>query len=401
MIPDLRTRFLEWFDTERYQALVRAINDDLHNSLIFRLCETPIFIPDDLARRLVAAAHDVITVIRQPGFRESSRGAIPPGLAVANETDHTHFLQADFAICRDADGSLTPQLIELQGFPSLYCFQHYLDGKVRDYYPIPDGMTPFFSGLDADRYLELLGRVLVGDGDPEQTVILEYQPYKQKTRIDFYLAERYFGVKSVCVTEVIQRGKRLFYRSGGREVPIARFYHRFIFDELIREGVSPSFDLRDEDVEVAWVGHPNWFFQISKHTMPLLDSPYAPDCHYLHELERFPDNLENYVLKPLYSFAGTGVEVDVTREMLERLEDRSHYLLQRKIAYEPVIRTLDEDAKIEVRMMFLWPDGGQPTLVNNLIRFSKGKMMGVDFNAQKTWVGSNIGFHGLSGDAAT
>ena len=93
----------------------------------------------------------------------------------------------------------------------------------------------------------------------------------------------------------------------------------------------------------------------------------------------------------MYSFAGLGVEVDLTKEKLDEIKNKENYILQHKIEYAPVIETPDDFSKVEIRMMFFWDE--KPMLVNNLVRMSKGKMMGVDFNKNKTWVGSNSAFH--------
>jgi len=397
MIPEIRDKFNAAFDQKRYEAFIQDIDRSYKNSLEFRVSETPLFLSGELTRQLIEASYEVMAVVRQSDYKEKAQHAIPPGMAVANEDDHTTFLQIDFAICRDENGEFIPQLIELQGFPSLYCYQHYLQGKIRQYFPIPEDFTPFFSGLDSESYKTFFGKVLLGDSDPENVALLEFQPEKQKTRIDFYLCEEYFGIRPVCVTKVIHRGRKLFYRHEGREIPIERVYHRFIFDELLRMNVQTSFRW-DEDLDLKWVGHPNWFFKISKYTLPLIHSRYCPPCYYLQDLTEYPSDLENYVLKPLFSFAGLGVEIEVTRQLLDSIKDRDNYILQRKIEYAPLIKTPDEYAKAEVRMMFVWDE--EPRLVNNLLRQSKGKMMGVDFNKNKTWVGSSVAYHRGGGQGA-
>lgn len=393
MIPELRRRFNNRFEQSRYEAMLAEINRRYDNSLVFRVSETPLFLTGELTRHLLQACHDIVTILRSPEFLAQVEDAVPPGMRVAREDAHPTFLQLDFAICGDEQGGFVPRLIELQGFPSLYCYQHMLDRMLRRYFGevIPEVFTPFFSGLDSEGYRKLLGEILVGDCDPENVVVMDLCPHEQKTRIDFYLAQEYYGIRPVCVTEVIQRGNRLYYRDNRREVPIHRIYHRFIFDELHKKGVQPSFRYDDEDVEVTWVGHPNWFFKVSKYALPLLNSPYCPPAYYLRDLETYPEDLENYVLKPLFSFAGMGVAVDLTRELLDSIEDRENYLLQRKVEYAPVIETPDEYAKAEVRMMLVWQE--EPMVVNNLLRTSKGKMMGVDYNKDKTWVGSSLAYH--------
>ncbi|MGH1361962.1 MAG: hypothetical protein ACRBF0_00305 [Calditrichia bacterium] len=391
MIESIRQAFIDAFDPAVYNQFIKDIHTSNQESLVFRVSESPLFLSDELTKKLISASKDVLEVLRQPGYSAQVENAIPPGMHVAGETKHTNFLQVDFAICRDANGELSPQLIELQGFPSLYSFQCYLDDKIRQYFDIPAGFTPFFSGLDSVAYHQHFSKLLLGDSDPENVVVLEIDPYKQKTRIDFYLTESFYGVKSVCLSDIIQRGRKLFYKRDNREVPIERLYHRFIFDELEkRKDITCGFNFED-DLDVTWVGHPNWFFKISKYTMPFINSPYCPECNFLSDLETWPDDLENYVLKPLFSFAGSGVIVDVDRKTLDSITDRQNFILQKKVEYEPFMKTPDEPARAEVRMMFLWDD--EPILVNNLLRLSKGKMMGVDYNQNKTWVGSSLAYH--------
>ncbi len=390
MIPELRDAFNAHFDEQAYLEMIRDINECYHHSLVFRVAETPLFLPEHFVQTLIAASREMLQVIRQPDYMEKVKDAVPPQLVVANEDEHPTFLQIDFAICRDANGEFIPQLIELQGFPSLYAFQHYLDGKLRQYFSLPEGFTPFFSGLNRESYKKLLGDILLGNSDPENVVLLELEPDQQKTRIDFYITETYYGIPHVCVTDLYRKGERLFYRRRGVEIPVERIYYRFIFDELMAKNVQFSFDITAE-LNVTWVGHPNWFFKVSKYTLPLIHSPYCPPCYYLKDLTEYPPDLEHYVLKPLFSFAGQGVVLDVTRELLDNLSNRGNYILQRKIGYTPFLKTPDENATAEVRMMFIWDE--EPILVNNLVRISKGKMMGVDYNKNKTWVGSSLAYH--------
>jgi hypothetical protein len=127
--------------------------------------------------------------------------------------------------------------------------------------------------------------------------------------------------------------------------------------------------------------------------MPLLKGEFVPKSYYLNALKTIPEDLENYVLKPLYSFAGAGVEIHVTRKMIDEITNKSNYLLQEKVAYAPVIETMDEPAKCEIRMMLLHNSKTNKTeIVSNLMRLSKGEMVGVKYNKDKTWVGGSTGF---------
>jgi len=213
------------------------------------------------------------------------------------------------------------------------------------------------------------------------------------TGIDFIVAKAAIGIETVCVSELKVEGKKVFYYKDGRKIQVRRIFNRVIFDELIkRDDLKREFYFTQEH-DVEYVGHPNWFFRISKHTLPLLDSPYVPKSYFLSDLEELPTDLHNYVLKPLYSFAGTGVLININQHDLEAIQDPENYILQRKVEYAPVIETTSEPSKCEIRMLMLWEQGARrPRLVNNLARLSKGLMVGVRYNRDKDWVGGSVGF---------
>jgi hypothetical protein len=393
MHPDLRARFNADFSDARYEELLRIANETERWPADFRIAETPIFLSPAFTNEVQQAANSIVAQTRTPEFARHAAAAIPPGLEVPGETPHPAFLQVDFAIC-EVNGRLTPRLIELQGFPSLYAFQVLLLRCYRHAFPaIPDDWHPFFGGLDEHRYIEMLRSVLIGDADPETVVLLEIEPEKQNTRIDFACTETLFGVRSVSLTDVERRGDQLFYNRDGRDVRITRVYNRVIFDELLRRpDLSFGFSFQHQ-VDATWVGHPNWYFRISKHSLPFLKTPHTSRAFFAHE---FPpgERLEDFVLKPLYSFSGLGVDLEPTEEKLAALAEPHTHILQEKVNYAAFVPTPDgPKSKAELRMMFLWPEGGEPLLVNNLVRMSQGAMMGVKFNKNKTWVGSSIALH--------
>ncbi len=394
MEPTQRARFNAEFSQDKYDALYRAVNQSEGWEADFRISETPIFLTREFTEEITSAARALVAQVQTPEFRAHAASAVPPRLIVPNESPHPLFVQVDFGVCQNENGRLTPRLIELQGFPSLYSYQLYFWRCLRAAFPdLPPDWQPFFSGHDENSYRALLRSVIVGEADPENVILLEIEPERQKTRIDFACPESVLGVKPVCLTNIIKHGRELFYRKDGREIRIERVYNRVIFDELLRRPeLKPGFDFRD-DIDVKWVGHPNWYFRLSKHTLPFLNTAHASGAFFADE---FPPNesLSDYVLKPLYSFAGLGVEMDPTPEKVAALEDPHSYILQRKVTYAEFVPTTDgHRSKAEIRMMFLWPEEGEPVLVNNLVRMSQGKMMGVDFNKDKTWVGSSIALH--------
>lgn len=396
MISKYRKDFNAQFTEEKYQNLLKDIADTFDYTPGFKICETPAFIPKLLKERLVTACEDIMRVIDQPNFKELTQGAFfDYQIMVPNEDAHSKFIQLDFGVCLDDEGNLTPKLIELQGFPSLYFFQELLGRMYRKHYDgIPDNFSQHLNGMTTEEYIELLRQEIVGDSDPKEVILLEIEPEKQATAIDFFATEKLLGIKVLCITKLIKRGKSLFYKDeNGNDIKIKKIYNRIIFDELNqRKDLKSEFNFKDE-VDIEWIGHPNWFFRISKYTMPLLKGDYVPKSYYLNELESIPTDLENYVLKPLYSFAGAGVQIHVTREMIDAVEDKSNYLLQEKVAYAPVIETMDVPAKCEIRMMLLYNSKTNKTqIVSNLMRLSKGEMVGVKYNKDKTWVGGSTGF---------
>lgn len=395
MESEIRKAYNAAFTPEKYEAFKAYIAKAFNHEPKFRVAETPVFIDQELKAKLLEACEEINRVITQPEFKELTKGAIKhPSLQVPNEDYHTRFLQMDFGICKAPDGEILPQLIEVQGFPSLYFFQDLLYQAYMKHFDIPKGYTVHFEDITSEEYIEMLREVIVGNNDPKEVVLLEIEPEKQVTGIDFYAAEAHLGIKVLCISKMKKRGKSLFYLDDeGKEVAIKRIYNRVIFDELDqRPDLQREFYFKDE-VDVEWVGHPNWFFRISKYTMPLFKSRYVPECFYLNELESYPEDLENYVLKPLYSFAGSGVKLSIGAKDLDEIKDKENFILQRKVNYEPVIETPSGPAKFEIRMLMLW-EAGKPNvrIVNNLVRLSKGEMVGVRYNKDKDWVGGSVAF---------
>jgi hypothetical protein len=394
MHSELRRRFNADFTPEKYASLLRCVNETEKWPADFRVSETPIFLTREFSDEVQRAAKEIVDLTRASEFVRHSQSAIPKELAVPNESAHPNFLVVDFGICAEGN-HLVPRLIELQAFPSLFGFQWLLLGCMRKSYPaIPMTWTSSFGGIRDTAYLELLLRAIVADVDPKHVVLLEIEPEEQKTRVDFAATESMLGIRAVCVTKVKKRGRELFYDCDGTETRIDRIYNRVIFDELLRrKDIHLNFRFQDE-LDVKWIGHPNWYFRISKHSLPFLKTPQTSPAFFADQFLA-DENLANYVLKPLYSFAGLGVDMEPTREKIAALKDPHQWILQKKVEYAPFVPTVDgPKSKAEIRMMFIWPEEDpDPTLVNNLVRMSQGKMMGVDFNKDKTWVGSSIALH--------
>jgi hypothetical protein len=399
MIPPLRKQFNDSFSPEKYQTFLRRIDDACGVHVEFRLSETPCFFPKPLLGRMAEDGKELIRqLVESPEYRARSDASIPAEFRVANEPSRPLFVQVDFGLVRDANGKLRPKLVELQAFPSLYAYQvtlaqSYVDVYGLDRLPASGSHLNFFlGGLDAKSYRELLRRAIVGSHDPENVLLMEVHPQEQKTLPDFLLTEKMLGVTTVDIEAVKKQGSQLYYERNGSRVPIRRIYNRTIVDELQRKDVKLGFDWRD-DLDVEWAGHPNWYFRISKFSIPYLHHESVPKTWFLDRLEKIPEDLQNYALKPLYSFAGLGVVIAPTKQDIEAIpaEKRAGYILQERLHFEPVIETPFGATKAEVRVMYVWQEELKAVLT--IIRMGRGLMMGVDHNRNMEWVGASAGFY--------
>ena len=395
MVPSIRKQFNESFTELKYQEYLSSLNEKFKGAIEFRVAETPVFIDKTFKEKILSACESIVDVIIKPDFIELTNQAIPENVKVPNENSHTHFSAFDFGICENEEGDLEPQLIEMQGFPTLFAYQIWHDQINRKCFSIPDNYSTYFSDLDATSYTQLLKEMIVGNHLPEEVILLEILPHQQKTKIDFYFTKEYTGISIVCLTELIKEGEKLYYYKEDKKIQIKRIYNRIIFDDLQQqdESIQEKGKILFEDLNVEWVPHPNWFYRISKYTIPFIHHPYVPSTWFLNELKQIPSDLENYVLKPLFSFAGQGVIIDVTAADIEAVADPENWILQRKVKYAAVVQTPNEPAKAELRIFYFWKEGdARPIPVNNLARLSKGKMIGVRYNQDKDWVGGSLAY---------
>lgn len=387
-----RQLFNDNFTVEKYNAFIDDINADFDYHVTFRIGETPFFITNELKAQLLEGCQQVIDFIKRDDFKSLTDRALELNRKVPNEDQHTTFLAIDFGICEE-NGEIVPKLIEVQGFPSLFNFQYHLSQKFVSHYPFLSELTPFLNGLNPTSYLKLIEEVICNDFPKEHVILLEIEPEKQNTKIDFYYCHSDIGIPIVCVTELYQKGKQLFYKNEkGVEILVKRIYNRVIFDELdLRTDLQLNFDF-SSDIDVEWAGHPNWFFRISKFILPYFKGKYFIETTLLSDLKEIPTDLENYVLKPLFSFSGSGVIFHVKREDIDAVTEKDLYILQKKVHYKPIIESPDGLVKAEVRLLAVWKkDAPSPTLVTNLVRLSRGEMIGVKFNKDKDWVGGTVG----------
>jgi hypothetical protein len=390
MIPPLRERFNAAFTPAKYASFLSRLEAEAGAPIPFRNCETPCFFPTPLIDAMARDGAELIRQLTAAEYLQIARQAVPPQFDVPGEPDHPLFLQVDFGLVREPPGQIAPRLVEIQAFPSLYAYQPVLSQTYIETYNLDANLRYLLSGLDLPAYKALLGRAILGGHDPENVILMEIDPLHQKTLADFVFTERMLGVRAVCITQIRKDGRRLYYERDGRKVPIHRIYNRAIVDELQRRGITPAFDFRD-DLDVEWAGHPNDYFRISKFSIPYLRHPTVPQTWFLDQLHHIPRDTHNYVLKPLFSFAGLGVRIGPPREEIMAIpaDQRRDYILQERVNFEPVIETPHGKTRAEIRIMYIWLDELLP--ISLLVRMGRGAMMGVDHNKNLEWVGASAG----------
>lgn len=392
MIPSFRDDFNRRFRDEDYHNLIRSLEAIAGNTLPFRVAETPVFIPASLKEKLLDACSQMMDALPEIISNKRFDAAIPNDCRVPGTEGPPLFLAFDFAVCKNQSGETEPMLIELQGFPSLFFYQHELALQYRKHFSIAERFNHHFSENDATFVARLRDQLLNGH-DPNEVVLLDIEPEKQATYIDFIATAKHTGIRPLCISKVILRNRKLYYLNEGREIRIRRIFNRVIFDELKKRKDLPLQYHLTEEAEVEWTGHPNHYFRVSKFTMPFLKFPFVPETRFVSELNGIPPELDQYVLKPLFSFAGSGVEYDVTPAHIENIAHPEQWILQKKVDYAPVVNAPDNGGvRVEIRMMYGRESDGRYLPIINMCRLSRGKMIGVRYNRDMTWVGSSVGF---------
>ena len=391
MIPALREEFNRNYTPQKYQNFLDSLAKACGTPIGFRVSETPVFVHKELLEQMAQYGRELVAqLLTSPKYLLVSDKTIPPEYNVPNETKRPMFVQVDFGLFRDGKGGLEPKLVELQAFPSLYGYQAVSGQQYIDSFGLRPDLGLYMSGLDHASYTTLMRELIVGEHDPENVILMEIDPEHQKTLPDFLITQREMKIAIVDILSLKKRGRKLFYGKDGREIEVRRIYDRCIVDELETKGITLPFDLREE-LDVEWAGHPNWYFRISKFSIPYLNHRCVPETWFLDESPSIPEDNENYLLKPLYSFAGSGIKFAPTEADIDAIPagERHNYILQERMRFEPVIATPRGMTQMETRIMYVWPEGGELTPVLPLIRMGRGMMMGVDHNRDLEWVGGS------------
>jgi len=391
MIPALREEFNRKFTPAKYRQFVTNLGRACATPIEFRVSETPCFVPKGLLDQMSRYGHELVAqLVGSREYRRASDATLPAKYNVPHESPLPMFVQVDFGLVRNAGGDLEPKLVELQAFPSLYGYQAVSAQQYIDSFGLPRDLGVYLGGHDHESYRRLMRDLIIAGHDPEQVILMEIDPAHQKTLPDFLVTQRELGIAIVDILKVKKQGDRLFYTHDGREIEIRRIYNRCIVDELERKGIELPFDLT-QPLDVEWAGHPNWYFRISKFSLPFLKHQSLPKTWFLDQHSQVPADNENYLLKPLYSFAGVGIKFSPTQADVDAIpsDQRHNYILQQRMRFEPVIATPHGMTQMEVRIMYVWPEGGELTAVLPLVRMGRGMMMGVDHNRNLEWVGGS------------
>ncbi len=389
-----RPAFNRAWTPELYQRYRARLEGQL-GPIPFALAETPFFVTPALRDSLTRSATEIIQQLAQPELLRELMKVIPPKYDTPGMDALPNCVQVDFAITPSASGGLEGKVVELQAFPSGYAMMvFFADAWGAEFQAIP-GLAGQWSCFVLPRAegLQVMRDTILGGESPEAVALVDFEPERQKTIPDFVATERLFGVEAVCATQLVKEGRRLFRRKNGRLVPVRRIYNRMVFDELESKGYRLPFDW-NEPLDVTWCSHPNWYWPWSKYSLPFLNHPAVPKATLLSQVKALPEDLSGFVLKPLFSFAGSGVVIDVAPEDIARVppEQRHLWVLQEKVTYAPAIHAPDgSPVKAEVRVMLLRPPDA-PALVPviHLVRLSRGKMLGVDQNKGLSWVGGSV-----------
>jgi len=398
MIPAIRAAFNAQFTAEKYQRYLSILNAPFKDQIPFRIAETPVFIDKNFKDQLLNAGDYICNFISDPNFSAKTTHAIPNGMNIPGEKALPECIVIDFAIAEGPGGTCQPQLIELQGFPSLFAFELLKAEALELAYDLPKGFSPFLNGYNQASYLEFFKTMVLGD-QGKHTILLEIKPYEQKTRHDLLLTEAWLNVPIVCLSEIYLKDKFLFYQKNGIEYIIERIYNRVVYDELMQQAPNfiAQFKLLEQTENVEWVNHPHHFFRISKYILPLLKHPAIPEAHLLSDWKNNQVDSEldlgTYICKPLFSFGGHGLMLDPTSKSINAINDPENWILQKKVSYAPLIETPSGPSKAEIRLFYFWDQQlNQYIATNNLTRMSKGTMIGVSYNDTDTWIGGSISY---------
>jgi hypothetical protein len=417
MIADLREPFNANYQPAQYEALLRRLDFRAGTKVEFRVAETPAFLPLTMLEEMAEAGVRLTQrLLGWPEYLAAAQRSIPEMYRVAGRSDHPNFLTADFALVEAPSGELVPRLVEIQAFPSVFAYQAMLSEEYRRVFELPESLGIFLSGLSTEGFWTLFRDTVLGRHAAEHVVLTEVDPLHQKTLPDFLLTAEHLGIAVVDIASLVPKGDKLHYRNDqGELVPIHRIYNRAIADEMIGRNIQLPFRLTDP-WDVEWAGHPNWYFLISKFAVPWLSAAgerVVPPAAFLDDFlggegfarlraagvklsedEGGDAVFEDLLLKPLFSFAGKGIQFAPTRAELASIPyaERGNYLVQQRMHFVPTVQTPHGLTQAEIRILYMWPDGGELTPALPLVRLGRGKMMGVDHNRNQEWVGASAAF---------
>lgn len=392
-----RQSFNKNFSDSAYKNYLASFEKAFPHALDFRVAESPIFIDKTFLQKMLDTGDYVNSVIQSHPFKAMTENALKYCAFFPNETALPDCIIMDFAITLNKDNKWEPALIEIQGFPSLFAFEILHHECLQNNYTLPMPFSPYINGYNEKKYKSHLDTIL--NKPNKHTVLLEILPHQQKTRIDFYCTEKYFNIPIICLSEIFVEGNKLFYLKNGKKIKIDRIFNRIVLDELKNQSqdIQEKGALLQTPLEIEWVTHPHHFFRISKFLLPFLKHKYIPTTLFANSIELKTFELEKFILKPLFSFAGQGVIIDIQTSDIDKLKNMDEWIIQEKVEYANCIDTPTGPAKAEIRLFYFWDEKSQKYIATmNLARLSKGKMIGVDYNKDKQWVGGSLAYFEMS-----
>ena len=202
MVLQLREEFNKNFTEKKYEEFLEDLNSKHPGDIVFRVAETPIFVPKDFTNKMIGACETIVDFIKDPGFKKLTERAIPAGENVPGENDHSHFIAFDFGICENGKGELGATVNRDAGIPYSSSRSRLIIPQVLEkHFDIPENFSDYLNGYNVDTYVQFLKEIILGNHDPENVILLELKPHEQKTRIDFYCTQDYLHIPIVCLTE--------------------------------------------------------------------------------------------------------------------------------------------------------------------------------------------------------
>jgi len=291
----------------------KSLFPELSGFTLFKATSSEVFLfPKELKSELIEAA----TGITNQLF--SSRVLT---LAESNITDNSnildfrsyknlpepYFMTIDLAYA--PGGGTNFKLIEAQAFLSIshMFFEHYskLLDLNRDVF------------LNFEAYQHFLRKI-----QNNHSILLEDCPWEQKTAIDFHLLQKQASIEVLNFRGIL----------GSHALKEKLIYNRLIFADLTAQEFANAKISLSGLPNARWLHHPDWYYFVSKSSLPYITSPWAAQSFLVADKPlNFEPKSNAWVLKPLFDYGCSGVNLNPSRTDIENVDAPKEWLLQQKI----------------------------------------------------------------------